>query len=65
MMLDWMGSPIFLVKPMFELVQEHDVDLVNAAALEREHQKSVPRLLEAREPDKCAWPDFGRCGGDQ
>ncbi len=64
-MLDWMGSPIFAVEPMLVLVQEH-VDLVTgAAALERERQKSVPRLLEAREPDKCAWPDSGRCGGDQ
>ncbi len=62
MMLDWMGSPIFVVKPKLVLVQEH-VDLVTAAALERERQKSVPRLLEAREPDKCAWPDSGRCGG--
>ncbi len=64
MMLDWMGSPIFLVKPKIVLVQEH-VDLVTAAALERERQKSVPRLLEAREPDECAWPDSGGCGGDQ
>ena len=64
MMLDWMGSPIFAVEPMLVLVQEH-VDLVTAAALERERQKSVPRLLEAREPNKCAWPDSGRCGGDQ
>ncbi len=64
MMLDWMGSPIYVVEPMLVLVQEH-VHLVTAAALERERQKSVPRLLEAREPDKCAWPDSGRCGGDQ
>ena len=60
MMLDWMGSPIFLVKPKIVLVQEHVDLLVTAAALERECQKSVPRLLEAREPDKCAWPDSGR-----
>ncbi len=65
MMLDWMGSPLFVVEPMLVLVQEHDVDLVTAAAFERERQKSVPRLLEAREPDKCGWPDSGRCGGDQ
>ncbi len=36
-----------VVEPMLVLVQEH-VDLVTAAALERERQKSVPRLLEAR-----------------
>ncbi len=53
MMLDWMGSLLFVVEPMLVLVQEH-VDLVTAAALERERQKSVPRLLEAREPNKCA-----------
>ncbi len=63
-MLDWMGSPIFVVEPMLVLVQEH-VDLVTAAVLEKERQKSVPRLLEAREPDKCAWPDSGKRGGDQ
>ena len=65
MMLELIGSPIYVVEPMLVLVQEH-VDLVTAAALERERQKSVPRLLvEAREPDKCAWPDSFRCGGDQ
>ncbi len=64
MMLELIGSPIYVVEPMLNLVQEH-VDLVTAAALERERQKSVPRLLEAREPNKCAWPDSGRCGGDQ
>ncbi len=64
-MLDWMGSPIFVVIPKIVLVQEHVDLLVTAAALERERQKSVPRLLEAREPDKNAWPVSGRCGGDQ
>ncbi len=65
MMLDWMGSPKLLVKPKIVLVLEYVDLLATAAALERERQKSVPRLLEVREPDKCAWPDSGRCGGDQ
>ena len=38
-MLDWMGSPKFAVEPMLVLVQEHDVDLVTAAALERERPR--------------------------